>query len=173
MRSLERRALFVTFALYLDELGWQASSIGLLLSAGGFLNAALSLPIGMVSDRSGRKRFVVANEVIVVLAAVAATFSSHPALLTAASLLGAFGRGQVGMIGPAGPAEQAWIAELVDPLERGRVFTAPTPRSAFSAWPSARCWPGSCRCGAAFFPASWRSGRFFSWWSSPGSSTWR
>lgn len=78
----------------------------------------------MVSDRWGRKRFVVANELIIVLAAVAATLSSHPALLTAASLLGAFGRGQVGMVGPAGPAEQAWIAELVDPLARGRVYSA-------------------------------------------------
>lgn len=123
LRSLGQGALFVTFALYLDELGWQASSIGLLFSAGGFLNAALSLPVGMVSDRWGRKRFVIANEAVIVLAAVAATLSSHPAVLAAASLLGAFGRGQVGMVGPAGPAEQAWIAELIDPRERGRVYS--------------------------------------------------
>ena len=123
LRSLGQGALFVTFAIYLDQLGWQASSIGLLLSVGGLINAALSLPIGMFSDRIGRKRFVIANEAVIVLAAAGATLSSHPVIVTAASLLGAFGRGQVGMVGPAGSAEQAWIAELIDPQERGIVYS--------------------------------------------------
>lgn len=123
LRSLGQGALFVTFAIYLDQLDWQAKSIGLLLSAGGFLNAALSLPVGMISDRLGRKRFVIANEAVIVLAALAATLSSRPVVVAVASLLGAFGRGQVGMVGPAGPAEQAWIAELIDPGERSRVYS--------------------------------------------------
>lgn len=123
LRSLGQGALFVTFAIYLDHLGWPAASIGLLLSAGGFVNAALSLPVGMISDRIGRKKFVLANEAVIALAALAAGLSSHPAIVAAASLLGAFGRGQVGMVGPAGPAEQAWIAELVRPEERSKVYS--------------------------------------------------
>jgi len=123
LRSLGQGALFVTFAIYLDQLGWQAKSIGLLLSVGGFLNAALSLPLGVISDRVGRKAFVVGNEAVIVSAALAAAVSSHPVVVAAASLLGAFGRGQVGMVGPAGPVEQAWIAELIDPAERSRVYS--------------------------------------------------
>lgn len=123
LRSLGQGALYVTFAIYLDQLGWQAGSIGLLLSIGGFLNAGLSLPIGMVSDRVGRKPFVIVNEAVIVAAAVAATLSSRSWVVAAASLLGAFGRGHVGMVGPAGPAEQAWIAELIPPHERGRVYS--------------------------------------------------
>lgn len=123
LRSLGQGALFVTFAIYLDALGWSASSIGLLLSAGGLLNAALSLPIGVASDRLGRKAFVMANEGVIAAAAAMAALTHDPAVLAAASLLGAFGRGQVGMVGPAGPAEQAWIAELIKPSQRGRIYS--------------------------------------------------
>lgn len=124
LRSLGQGALLVNFALYLDALGWQAGQIGVLFSAGGFVTAALSIPIGVASDRVGRKAFVFANEAVIVAAAVAAMLSSDPIIVAAASLLGAFGRGQVGMIGPAGPAEQAWMAELTTPAERGRIYSA-------------------------------------------------
>ena len=123
LRSLGQGALLVTFALYLDALGWEAGEIGLLLSAGGFFNAVLSIPVGIISDRLGRRAFVLANEVVIVIAAVLAAFSSHPVVISAASVLGAFGRGQVGMIGPAGPAEQAWMAELTQARERSRIYS--------------------------------------------------
>lgn len=123
LRSLGQGALLVTFAIYLGELGWPAGSIGLLLSVGGLLNAALSVPIGIASDRIGRKQFVMANEAVIVVAGIIATLSAQPVVLTVASLLGAFGRGQVGMVGPAGPAEEAWMAVLTAPWERGRIYS--------------------------------------------------
>lgn len=123
LRSLGQGALLVTFALYLNDLGWSAGSIGLLLSVGGLVTAALSLPVGIASDRIGRKNFVIINEAVVVFAALLATLSSHTAIVAISSLLGAFGRGQVGMVGPALPAEQAWMAELTHPSERGRVYS--------------------------------------------------
>lgn len=123
LRSIGQGALLVTFAIYLGELGWPATRIGTLLSVGGLLNAALSVPIGLASDRIGRKGFVMANEAVIIAAGLMATFSSHPVLLTIASLMGAFGRGQVGMVGPAGPAEEAWMAVLTRPKERGRIYS--------------------------------------------------
>jgi len=122
-RSLGQGALLVTFALYLDELGWTASEIGLLFSAGSLLGAALSVPIGILSDRIGRKQFVLINEIVIALAAAVAALSSSSIVLSVASMLGAFGRGQVGMVGPAGPAEQAWMAELTEPRERSRIYS--------------------------------------------------
>lgn len=123
LRSLGQGALLVTFALYLDELGWSAAAIGSLLSLGALMQAVLSLPVGVWSDRIGRKGFVVGYEVGIVIAAVLALAFEHPAAIVVASVLGAFGRGQVGMVGPAAPAEQAWIAELVPPPLRGQVYS--------------------------------------------------
>lgn len=123
LRSLGQGALLVTFALYLDELGWSATAIGGLLSLGALYQAAFSLPVGVLSDRLGRKPFVIGYEVGIVLAAALALVSEHPAAITIASVLGAFGRGQVGMVGPAAPAEQAWLAELVPAPLRGQVYS--------------------------------------------------
>ena len=123
LRSLGQGALLVTFALYLDELGWSATAIGGLLSLGALYQAAFSLPVGVLSDRLGRKPFVIGYEVGIVLAAALALVSEHPAAFTIASVLGAFGRGQVGMVGPAAPAEQAWLAELVPAPLRGQVYS--------------------------------------------------
>lgn len=123
LRSLGQGALLVTFAIYLDSLGWSAAAIGSLLAAGGLLHSLLSLPVGIASDRVGRKIFVVANEVGLLGAAVAALLTANPWILGAASIVGAFGRGQVGMVGPAAPAEQAWISELIPAAFRGRIFS--------------------------------------------------
>lgn len=123
LRSLGQGALVVTFSLYLDSLGWQAHAIGLLLAAGGLLNAVLSVPIGIASDRLGRKSFVIVNEMVIVVAAILAVSTSHATIVAIAGLLGAFGRGQVGMVGPAAPAEQAWLAELIEPSQRGRIYS--------------------------------------------------
>lgn len=123
LRSLGQGALLVTFALYLSELGWSAAAIGGLLSLGALYQATFSLPVGLLSDRIGRKPFVIGYEVGIVLAAALALLSEHPVAITIASVLGAFGRGQVGMVGPAAPAEQAWLAELVPSPLRGQVYS--------------------------------------------------
>lgn len=123
LRSLGQGALLVTFTLYLNELGWSAAAIGGLLSLGALYQALFSLPIGVLSDRIGRKPFVIGYEIGIVLAALLALLTENTASITTASVLGAFGRGQVGMVGPAAPAEQAWLAELVPAPLRGQVYS--------------------------------------------------
>lgn len=123
LRSVGQGALLVSFALYLDALGWSAEAIGTLLAGGGLAHSLLSFPVGTASDRFGRKPFVVGSEVALLLAAAVALVSDQPLVLGAASIVGAFGRGQVGTVGPAAPAEQAWIAQLVPREKRGRVYS--------------------------------------------------
>ncbi|HET7559812.1 MAG TPA: MFS transporter [Limnochordia bacterium] len=125
-RSLGQGILVVDFALYLDALGWSAAAIGAILGAGSLFSAAVSLVIGAVSDRSGRRPFLIAYEILVAVAGLVATLTPHPWLLGAAAIAGSFGRGANGGAGPFAPVEQAWLAEAITPQQRGRVFALNT-----------------------------------------------
>jgi len=115
--------MVVNFALYLRAMGWHAAAIGVLLTASGLVGAALSLGVGYFSDRHGRRRFILAYEVLTVLAGVAAVLTGNPYVLSTAAIVASFGRGQNGGAGPFTPAEQAWIARVIPPTLRSRVFS--------------------------------------------------
>jgi MFS family permease len=115
--------LGVDFALYLHALQWRGTAIGLVLSSAGLCGAALSLGIGVSSDRLRRKPFLLWYEVILLLCSVAALLSADPLILTSAAILGGFGRGANGAAGPFSPAEQAWLAEEVASERRGQVYS--------------------------------------------------
>ncbi len=121
-RSVGQGALVVGFTLYLHALGWTAASIGMVLSAALLFGVALTLLIGPASDRLGRKQFLLAYEVITMLAAVLALLSSRTWILTLGAVLGGFGRGANGAAGPFGPLEQAWLAQGLPASQRPRVF---------------------------------------------------
>jgi MFS family permease len=122
-RSIAQGALVVDLALYLSALGWSGTAIGGVLSGGGLAGAGFGLVIGFVSDRFGRKRFLLAYEAMVCLCGLVAFLTSNTPVLAAAVILGGFGRGANGAAGPFAPAEDAWLAESVEPLERGYVFS--------------------------------------------------
>lgn len=122
-RSIAQGALVVDMALYLNALGWSGTAIGGVLSGGGLAGAFFGLAIGFVSDRFGRKRFLLAYEAIGCVCGLVAFITSNTPLLAAAVVLGGFGRGANGAAGPFAPAEDAWLAECVEPLERGYVFS--------------------------------------------------
>ncbi len=123
LRSLGQGMMVVNFTLYLRALGWHAADIGLLLTASGLVGAALSLAVGYFSDRHGRKRFILAYETLTVLAGILAVLTWNPYVLSTASIVASFGRGQSGGAGPFGPAEQAWITRAVEPGLRSRLFS--------------------------------------------------
>jgi MFS family permease len=52
--------------------------------------------------------------------------TTHTAALAAAIMLAGFGRGANGAAGPFSPAEQAWLAEAVEPRQRGVVYSLNT-----------------------------------------------
>ncbi len=125
-RSLSQGALVVDLALYLHALGWTGTAIGGVLTGGGLAGAALALAVGVTSDRFRRKPFLLAYEGLSCLCALTAISTTQPLLLAAAIVLAGFGRGANGAAGPFSPAEQAWLAESVEPAHRGFVYSINT-----------------------------------------------
>lgn len=123
IRSVAQGALVADLSLYLHALHWSGLAIGLVLTGGGFMAALLSLVIGQLSDRFRRKPFLVWNEVLTLACGLAPLLSDSPWLLATAIVLGGFGRGLGGGAGPFGPAEQAWLAEVVPQQDRGWVYS--------------------------------------------------
>ncbi len=121
-RSVGQGALVVGFTLYLHALGWHAGAIGGVLSAALLLGVVLTVFVGPLSDRVGRRRFLLGYELLVVLSALLALASAQPWALVVGAMIGGFGRGANGAAGPFGPLEQAWLAHDLAPLQRTRVF---------------------------------------------------
>jgi len=110
LRSVAQGALVVDFTLYLRALAWPATRIGAVMAAGLLLGVVLTLALGPLSDRVGRKRFLLGYEVVQVVAAAIALATSRPLWLGLAAVAGSFGRGGNGATGPFSPIEQAWLA---------------------------------------------------------------
>ena len=125
-RSISQGALVVDLALYLHALGWTGAAIGMALTGGGLVGALLTLVVGVTSDRSRRKPFLLAYEGLSCACSLVALSTSRPLLLGAAIVLAGFGRGANGAAGPFSPAEQAWLAEAVEPPRRGFVYSVNT-----------------------------------------------
>ncbi|HUA50915.1 MAG TPA: MFS transporter [Candidatus Sulfotelmatobacter sp.] len=122
LRSIAQGALVVDFALYLRALGWTGAHIGGVMAAGLLLGVALTLLLGPLSDRVGRKPFLLVYEALQIAAAAVALVTSAPAWLAAAAVAGSFGRGGNGATGPFSPIEQAWLAAGLAPARIVRVF---------------------------------------------------
>lgn len=131
MRSVAQGALVVTFPLYLDALGWSGAQIGALFSAITVLQAVLTLFSGPLSDRLGRRRFLLGYECLLIGAAVLALFSAIGWILTLAALAGGFGRGMNGAPGPFSPIEQAWLARVTPQTRRSTIFSLNTALGSF------------------------------------------
>ncbi len=138
-RSVGQGALVVDFSLYLYSLHWTSVSIGLLLSSVGLLGAALSLWVGLSSDRLRRKPFLLGYESISLLCSIAALVTAQPWMLTSAAILGGFGRGATGAAGPFSPAEQAWLAENLAPERRGLIYSLNSALGFFGMSAGALC----------------------------------
>ena len=76
-----------------------------------------------MSDRIGRKPFLMGYGATQVFAAAIALTTAAPSWLTAAAVIGAFGRGANGAAGPFGPVEQAWLASDLVNSDFGSVYS--------------------------------------------------
>ena len=123
VRSIGQGALAVDFALYLRALDWSAVQISALLSAALVSGVVLTLFVGPLSDRGGRRPFLLVYEAAQAIAGLAALLTARPWVLCVAALAGGFGRGGNGGAGPFGPVEQAWLAQVVAPMRRGPVYS--------------------------------------------------
>ncbi len=123
VRSIGQGALVVDLTLYLRTLDWSAVAISAVLSAALLAGVVLTLLAGPLSDRGGRRRFLFAYEAAQFCAGLAALLSSQPGILSAAVVVGGFGRGGNGGAGPFAPVEQAWLAQSVSAMRRGPVYS--------------------------------------------------
>lgn len=123
LRSIAQGALAVDFTLYLKVRGWSASEVGLLLMAGGLSGAALSLLVGIVSDRIGRRVFLLVYEIGLIIGTGLIVLDPRVWILVMAAALFGFGRGANGSSGPFAPAEQAWLAQSIPAPRRGNTFS--------------------------------------------------
>ncbi|MBU6460603.1 MAG: MFS transporter [Proteobacteria bacterium] len=130
-RSLGQGALFVDFSLYLKAMHWTAPVIGSVLMSGLLFGALLSAWIGPLSDRMGRKPFLLAYEAVQVIAAGVAYLTAHPVWLIMAAIAGGYGRAGNGSAGPFAPLEHSWISQVIKRNERGWVYSINT---AISFW---------------------------------------
>lgn len=123
LRSVGQGALVVDFSLYLHRLGWGAVPISVVLSGALLFGSLLTLVVGPLSDRAGRRQFLLGYEAVQLLAALLAAATAQPLLLGLAGVIGGFGRGGNGAAGPFSPVEQAWIAQSAPRAARGRIYS--------------------------------------------------
>ena len=123
--SAGRALAGVVAPLYLAALGFGGLELGELFVGVALASAVLSAGVGLLSDRVGRKPFLVVFPMLTAAAAVVfATVHSVPVLFVAAAL-GSFGRGSgagAGAVGPYQPAESALVTEIAPPEWRNSAF---------------------------------------------------
>ena len=112
----------VSFTLYLHALGYNGAAIGTVLMAGLAFGALLTLIVGPLSDRRGRRGLLLAYECAAALGSLAAILSAREVVLIAGATIAGFGRGANGAAGPFAPVEQAWLAREVAAESRRYVF---------------------------------------------------
>ena len=82
-------ALFsLLFNLYLLRLSYQEDFIGLVASMAPLATGLLALPVGMLSDRFGRKPFLLASGLLLAISQLGACLMTTPTALLAFSFIG-------------------------------------------------------------------------------------
>ena len=123
--SVGRALAGVVTPIYLALVGFGPVELAVYVMVVAAGSAILSTTIGTLSDRIGRRVFLVVVPLLTAVAAgVFAVTSAHAALFVAGAL-GSFGRGagaRAGAIGPYQPAESAYVTERVTPGHRNAIF---------------------------------------------------
>lgn len=123
--SATRALAGVVVPIYLAVVGFKGVTLGVLFAAVAVTSAALTACIGLLSDRYGRKPFIVGLPWLAALSAIGFAFTRDARLLIVFASLGSFGRGAGaggGAIGPYQPAEQALLADAVAAEHRNSLF---------------------------------------------------
>ncbi|HZB28465.1 MAG TPA: MFS transporter, partial [Gemmatimonadales bacterium] len=121
VRALATGLIGVLLGVYLAELGLEAGTIGVIVSAGLAGAAAGTFLVAFLGDRLGHRRVLLALTILSAAGGVALALSSHPLILGAAALLGmvnGMGRDR----GAALVVEQAVLPATVSDAERTMAF---------------------------------------------------
>lgn len=138
------------FPLYTTSLGASLGLLGVLTAVLGLTRLVLALPIGMVSDRLGRKTVLVSGMVVFALAFTLYAVAPHAEWLAVPRALQA-----IAMVATF-PLGIAYIGDIVETRDRGAaigVYTA-AMGSGFAVGPLVGSWVES----VAGFPAAYATG---------------
>ncbi|HLI51575.1 MAG TPA: MFS transporter, partial [Thermomicrobiaceae bacterium] len=128
LRSLSQGYLGVIVPLYLAELHYSAVRLGVIFTAAAAVSAFMSAAVGVLSDRYGRKLFLVILGLLTAAGGAAFAASGAFWVLLIAGAISTVGRGggagSGGAWGPYAAAEQALIAEHSGDQNRTSVFGA-------------------------------------------------
>lgn len=127
LRSISQGYLGIILPLYLVVLGYGAVALGILLGFSAVAAAGISMSVGMLADRFGRKNCLMAISVMLGIGAIAFAFAGSFTWIVIFASIGSIGRGGAlagGAWGPFYPAVQALVAERTTDYNRTRVFGA-------------------------------------------------
>ncbi len=121
VRTFAYGMLAVILALFLAERGFGNTEIGVVFTCTLAGDAVLSLGVGTVADRYGRRRVLVASSLLVVLAGGVFATTDNAIFLVLAAIVGTISPSGA-EVGPFLSIEQAAISQEVVATERTRVF---------------------------------------------------
>jgi MFS family permease len=129
MRRIAMGFLEVVRAIYFALLGFSPVEIGLLLSIGTFVSAIHSVSFGVLSDRFGRKLFIIVGSVFATLRMVIFAVSSDFWMLALGQGVGAMGEGA----GAGQPVVSGYIADKTSGKNRSPIFSTLAVSNAVAA----------------------------------------
>jgi len=111
----------VILVLYLAQVGFNDSQVGVLLSLTLAGDAAISLWITTRADRMGRRRMLIVGGILMIIAGVAFAFSGNFIILTLAAIIGTISPSG-NEVGPFLSIEQAGLSQIIPDNQRTAVF---------------------------------------------------
>ena len=102
-----------TFSLFATEIGASLALVGILTGMSGIASIFASVPIGILSDKWGRKRVIMAGMLFFALTTFLYTVVPNPTLLIPIRILARFGLIGVFMVGIA------YVGDVATPEDRG------------------------------------------------------
>ncbi len=115
----------VVVPIYLAKIGFSGGMLGVLFAVTGIVSAVLTGAVAFLSDRFGRKSFIISLPLVAAGSAVVFALTRNTALVFAFAAAGSFGRSGGaggGAVGPYLPAEQAYLADSVPAARRNSLF---------------------------------------------------
>ena len=123
--SVARALAGVVVPIYLAIQGFSALKLGILFLAVALTSAVLSSFIGLLSDRIGRRPFLIVLPLFAAAAGLVFAYSDSTLFIFIAASLGSFGRGAgagAGAVGPYQPAESAFVTDTTTSRWRNSIF---------------------------------------------------
>lgn len=119
-RRVSMGFLMIVRAIYFSLLGFSPVSIGVLLSIATLVSAFHHITFGFLSDRFGRKIFLILGGIFATIRLVIFALSSDFWMLALGQGIGAMGEGA----GAGQPVVSGYIADKTDARDRASVFSA-------------------------------------------------